>query len=58
MVVVGGKAETLEEAREMLKAVIQDGSALELFGRLIEAQGGRCGNHSEYIATPYGKIPN
>ncbi|MCZ2259508.1 pyrimidine-nucleoside phosphorylase [Sporosarcina sp. G11-34] len=40
MVVVGGKAESLEEAREMLKAVIQDGSALELFGRLIEAQGG------------------
>ena len=40
MVVVGGKADTLNEAREMLKAVIQDGSALELFGRLIEAQGG------------------
>ena len=34
MIVVGGKAETLEEAREMLKAVIKDGSALELFGQL------------------------
>ena len=34
MVVVGGKADTLEEAREMLKAVIKDGSALELFGDL------------------------
>jgi len=40
MIVVGEKAKTLEEAREMLKAVIKDGSALELFGRLIEAQGG------------------
>lgn len=40
MVVVGGKAETLEEARIMLENVIEDGSALELFGDLIEAQGG------------------
>ena len=40
MVVVGGKANTLEEARGMLENVIQDGSALELFGDLIEAQGG------------------
>ena len=40
MVVVGGKAETLEEARIMLENVIKDGSALELFGELIEAQGG------------------
>ena len=40
MVVVGGKAETLEEARIMLENVIKDGSALELFGDLIEAQGG------------------
>ena len=40
MIVVGEKAKTLEEAREMLKAVIKDGSALELFGSLIEAQGG------------------
>ena len=40
MIVAGGKADSLEEAREMLKAVIDDGSALELFGKLIEAQGG------------------
>ena len=40
MVVVGGKAETLEEARIMLENVIKDGSALELFGDLIGAQGG------------------
>lgn len=48
MVVVGGKAKTLDEARTMLKAVIEDGSALELFGRLIEAQGG----NAELIRNP------
>lgn len=40
MVVAGGKADSIDEARAMLKAVIADGSALELFGKLIEAQGG------------------
>lgn len=40
MLVVGGKADTLEEARTMLENVMKDGSALELFGELIEAQGG------------------
>ncbi len=40
MIVVGGKADSIEDAREMLKAVIADGSALDLFGKLIEAQGG------------------
>ena len=40
MLVVGEKAETLGEGREMLERVIKDGTALELFGTLIEAQGG------------------
>ncbi len=40
MLVVGEKAETLEDGREMLERVINDGTALELFGALIEAQGG------------------
>lgn len=40
MIVAGGKAESEEEARQMLEAVIQDGSALELFGRMIEQQSG------------------
>lgn len=40
MIVAGGKANSLEEARTMLESVIADGSALELFGKLIEAQGG------------------
>ena len=34
------ESRNIEEAREMLKAVIKDGTALELFGNLIEAQGG------------------
>jgi len=40
MVVVGEKADTLEEAREMLLAVIKDGSALEVFRQFIKWQGG------------------
>ena len=40
MLVVGEKADTLEDGREMLERVIKDGTALELFGALIEAQGG------------------
>jgi pyrimidine-nucleoside phosphorylase len=40
MIVAGGKANSLKEARTMLETVIADGSALELFGKLIEAQGG------------------
>ncbi len=43
MIVLGKKADTLDEAREMIKAVIKDGSALRLFGDLIEAQGGNRG---------------
>lgn len=40
MVVVGEKADTLEEAREMLLQVIKDGSALEIFKQFIKWQGG------------------
>ncbi|MEI4768443.1 pyrimidine-nucleoside phosphorylase [Psychrobacillus sp. FJAT-51614] len=40
MVVVGEKAETLEEAREMLLKVIEDGSALDIFKKFIKGQGG------------------
>ncbi|SDH17942.1 pyrimidine-nucleoside phosphorylase [Planococcus glaciei] len=40
MVVVGGKAETLEEARGMLEEVIANGKALEVMKQFIEAQGG------------------
>lgn len=40
MIVAGGKADTVDEARALLKKVIADQSALELFGHLIEKQGG------------------
>ncbi|RIL34171.1 pyrimidine-nucleoside phosphorylase [Staphylococcus equorum] len=40
MVVVGGKAKDLEEARALLKKAIQDGSALESFRTFLENQDG------------------
>jgi pyrimidine-nucleoside phosphorylase/thymidine phosphorylase len=40
MVVMGGRASSLEEARALCGRTIADGSALQTFGRLIEAQGG------------------
>lgn len=40
MVVLGGKAKDLEEARELLAGVIKDGSALEKFKVFVNNQGG------------------
>ena len=40
MVVLGGKAESLEEARTKLQEVIDDGSALEKFKVFLKNQGG------------------
>lgn len=40
MVVVGGKAKNLDEARKMLLEVIENGKALEVFKDFIQAQGG------------------
>lgn len=40
MVVVGGKAKDLDEARKMLLEVIENGKALEVFKDFIQAQGG------------------
>ncbi|KGR74088.1 pyrimidine-nucleoside phosphorylase [Ureibacillus sinduriensis] len=40
MVVLGGKATTIEEARKKLQEVIANGQALEVFKKFIEAQGG------------------
>ncbi|MGO3050874.1 pyrimidine-nucleoside phosphorylase [Staphylococcus casei] len=40
MVVVGGKAQDLEEARTMLQQAIEDGSALETFRTFLENQDG------------------
>ncbi|WP_033541353.1 pyrimidine-nucleoside phosphorylase [Planococcus sp. CAU13] len=40
MVVVGGGADDLDEARSMLEEVIANGKALDIFRQFIEAQGG------------------
>ena len=40
MVMMGGRADSLEEARAVCKRTIADGSALERFRRLVEEQGG------------------
>ncbi|WP_432355072.1 pyrimidine-nucleoside phosphorylase [Sporosarcina sp. A2] len=40
MLIAGGKAKSSHDARKKLTKVIQDGSALELFAKFLEAQGG------------------
>lgn len=40
MVVLGGKVETVEEARELLKESLANGSALEYFKTMLQSQGG------------------
>lgn len=40
MLMAGGKAESAQEAEEMLRAVIADGSALGKLAEFVEAQGG------------------
>lgn len=52
MVVAGGKAQSVEEARVKLEQVIADGSALEQFGKLIEAQGGNPAILGDYSLLP------
>ena len=56
MVVLADKAKTLDEAREKLQTVIQNGQAIEKFKTLIEAQGGDSSvvDHPEKLASaPY-----
>ncbi len=40
MVVLGGQAATEEQGRQAVRRALTDGTALERFGRLVEAQGG------------------
>jgi pyrimidine-nucleoside phosphorylase len=40
MILMGGRAGSLEEARAICRRTVDDGSALERFGRMVEAQGG------------------
>src|SRR5699024_9670420 len=52
MVVLGKKADTLEEAREMLEKAIEDGSAQEKIRQLIESQGGNGDVIDDYNLLP------
>ncbi|EFA22627.1 pyrimidine-nucleoside phosphorylase [Bifidobacterium gallicum DSM 20093 = LMG 11596] len=55
MVVMAGKADTLDEARELLKAQIANGEALDTFQRMIEAQGGDGNVINDYTLLPQAK---
>src|SRR5699024_281622 len=52
MTVLGGKAETLDEAKEKLQQVIDDGSALEKFKVFLPNQGGDAS-----VADDVSKLP-
>ncbi len=56
MVVVGGKAETLEEARTMLEKVIENGQALEIFKQFIADQGGNPAVVDDVTLLPQAKF--
>ncbi|CEG22561.1 Pyrimidine-nucleoside phosphorylase [Planococcus massiliensis] len=58
MVVVGGKAETLEEARGMLEEVIANGKALEIMKQFIENQGGNPAIVDDVNLLPQAKYVN
>lgn len=55
MVVLGGKAETLEEARTKLQGVIDDGSALEKFKVFLKNQGGDASMVDDLDKLPQAK---
>ena len=55
MVVMGGKATTLAQGREMLAATLTDGSALAKFKAMIEAQGGNGQVVTDYARMPHAK---
>ncbi len=52
MVVLGGGANSLEEARGLLEKAIEDGSALEKFRQLIVSQGGNGDVIDDYSLLP------
>jgi pyrimidine-nucleoside phosphorylase len=55
MVVMGEKAETLDEARRLCRAKIADGSALDRFRRVVAAQGGDARSIDELSLLPQAK---
>ena len=56
MVVLGGKAATIEEARKMLEEVIANGAALEVLKKFIAAQGGNPAVVDEPSLLPQAKF--
>lgn len=56
MVVLAGKADSLEEARKMLEAVIEDGSALEKFKVFVKNQGGNPDIIEDYSLLPQAEF--
>ena len=55
MVVLGGKAKTIEEARKMLEEVVSNGAALEVLKKFIAAQGGDASVVDEPSRLPQAK---
>lgn len=56
MVVLGGHAKTLAEARTQLEAVVADGSALEVLRAFITAQGGNAAVVDDLTLLPQAKF--
>src|SRR5699024_6588648 len=58
MVVLGGKAKTIDEAKEKLNENLSNGRAFEFFKRMLESQGGDISvvDHPEQLAQSEYKI--
>lgn len=52
MVVLGGKAKTIEEARNKLEEVLTNGTALQLFKQFVASQGGNPQIVDDYTLLP------
>lgn len=59
MLLAGGKAETVEQAREMLARAIADQSALKKLAQFVEAQGGdaKAVSHPEILPAASMVVP-
>ena len=56
MVVLGGKAKTIEEARKMLEEAVANGAALEVLKKFIAAQGGDASVVDDLSRLPQAKF--
>ncbi|WP_434382592.1 thymidine phosphorylase [Melittangium boletus] len=55
MLVLGGKARSLDEARARLQRVIEDGSAVRKLQQIVEAQGGDPRSIEDYARLPQAR---